>query len=93
MSEQQGQGAMSGQQVQAISGQQMQALGKHYADALTAIKRDIELRKWAVDQACGMSGAQIEAEAPVIMHPVQLAREIHAFLVEGAKAEGANEQK
>jgi hypothetical protein len=70
---------------QALSGQQMQSLAKNHADALAAIKRDVELRKWAVDQACGLAGAEARTEADLrIVDPVGLARSIHAFLVEGA---------
>jgi hypothetical protein len=67
-----------------LTGQQMQAMANQHAAALQAIRRDIETRKWAVDQACGLVGTQAEAEVQVMLHPVQLAREIHAFLVEGA---------
>jgi hypothetical protein len=70
-----------GNNPQPLSGQQMQALAKNHADALAAIKRDIEMRKWAVDQACGLAGA----ENSVIIDAVALARSIHAFLVEGVE--------
>lgn len=70
---------------QPLSGQQMQALATRHAETLTAIKRDVELRKWAVDQACGLSGTMIEAQAPAPVCPVDLAREIHAFLTEAAE--------
>jgi hypothetical protein len=76
---------------QQLSAQQMQALTKSYADALVAIKRDVELRKWSVDQACSLAGSQLEAEVPVMMHPITLAREIHAFLTEGANEKAAGE--
>jgi hypothetical protein len=73
------------QQPDTLSGQQLQALAKQHADAIAAIKRDIELRKWAVDQACGLVGAMVESEeSSTITNPVVLAREIHAFLVEAA---------
>ena len=70
-----------------LSGQQMQSMAKQYADALAAKVKDIELRKWAVDQACGLAGSSDE-EARVTFHdPVALARLIHAFLIEGAAEE------
>jgi hypothetical protein len=70
---------------QPLSAQQMQSLAKQHADALVAIRKDVELRKWAVDQACGVAGAGAEQhEAITTLAPVViLAREIHAFLVEG----------
>jgi hypothetical protein len=68
----------------AMTGQQMQSLAKDFAAKLQMIKQDIELRKWAVDQAISFTGAKVEAEADPMVHPVSLAREIHAFLVEGA---------
>ena len=60
--------------------QQYQAVAKQYGDALIAIKKDIERRKWAVDQACGLSGSE-NAIVPDVM---ELARNIHAFIVESA---------
>jgi hypothetical protein len=63
-----------------LSGQQLQALAKNHADHLAHIKRDVELRKWAVDQACGLIGAYNEYDDTVM----GLARDIHHFLVEGA---------
>ena len=72
---------------QPLSAQQMQSLAKQHADALLSIKKDVELRKWAVDQACGLAGSSDE-EARVTFHdPVALARLIHAFLIEGAAEE------
>ena len=68
---------------QPLSAQQMQSLARQHADALVAIKKDVELRKWAVDQACGLAGAEVEADTRIV-NPVALAREIHAFIVEGA---------
>ena len=68
---------------QPLSGQQLQAMSKQYADALVAVRKDIELRKWAVDQACGLAGSESRADVP-IMNVLELARSIHAFLVEGA---------
>jgi len=69
---------------QPLSAQQMQALQKDMAARLAAITKDVELRKWAVDQACGLAGAQVEADADQICDPVALARAIHAFLTEAA---------
>jgi hypothetical protein len=69
---------------QPLSAQQMQALAKQHADALLAIKRDVDLRKWAVDQACGLAGAAYEAEGMAV-DVVAVGREIHAFLTEAAE--------
>jgi hypothetical protein len=70
----------------ALSAQQMQSLAKDFTAKLQMIKQDIELRKWAVDQACGLAGTINEQpDGKVTFHdPVVLARQIHAFLVEGA---------
>jgi hypothetical protein len=68
---------------QPLNAQQMQALAKQHADALIAIKRDVDLRKWAVDQACGLAGAAYEAEAQAV-EVVSVARKIHDFLTESA---------
>jgi hypothetical protein len=65
-----------------LNGQQMSALHKNMSDKLAGIVKDVELRKWAVDQACGLAGAAYEGEAPTI-EVVALARAIHAFLTEG----------
>jgi len=67
-----------------LAGHQIQALQKDMAATRQAILKDVELRKWAIDQACGLAGAQVEAEMDVIADPVKLAREIHGFLTEGA---------
>lgn len=88
MNEQQGQGALSGQQVQAMAAR--------YADEMVRIRKDIELRKLALDQACNVIASTNAArtDGQITFHnPIALAREMHAFLVEGAKAEGATEQK
>jgi hypothetical protein len=73
-------------QPNVLSGQQVQSLAKDFAAKLQMIKQDIELRKWAVDQACGLAGTINEQpDGKVTFHdPVVLARQIHAFLVEGA---------
>lgn len=67
----------------ALSGQQMSALQKQMQEKLTSIVRDVDLRKWSVDQACGLAGAAMEHESDHI-DAVKMAREIHAFLTEGA---------
>jgi hypothetical protein len=67
-----------------LSSQQIQALAKQHADALLAIKRDVDLRKWAVDQACGLASAAYEAEAQAV-EVVSVARKIHDFLTEAAE--------
>lgn len=69
---------------QPLSAQQMQALAKQHAEQLTLIRRDVDLRKWAVDQACGMAGAAYEAESDTHMDVIGMARRIHAFLTEAA---------
>ncbi len=68
---------------QPLNGQQMSALQKQMQDKLTGIVKDVDLRKWAVDQACGLAGVSIE-HATTVIDAVKMAREIHAFLTEGA---------
>ena len=63
---------------------QVSALQKQMAEKLTTIVKDVELRKWAVDQACGLAGAALEAEADKPVDVVKTAREIHSFLTEAA---------
>jgi len=67
-----------------LNGQQMSALQKQMQDKLVGIVKDVDLRKWSVDQACGLAGAAIEHKGAVI-DPVKTARQIHEFLTEGAK--------
>jgi hypothetical protein len=74
---------------QMLNGQQMQAIAAKYGEQLAAIKKDIELRKWVMDQACSVVAASNEAsegrDGVVTFHdPITLARAMHAFLVEGA---------
>ena len=66
---------------ETLSGQQIQALQKQLTDKMAGIVKDVDLRKWSVDQACGLAGAAIEAETeqPDV---VKLARAIHSFLTE-----------
>ena len=80
---------------QALTGQQMSSLVKQYNDELVRIKKDVELRKLALDQACNcVTATNAEPKGGVTFHdPIALAKAMHAFLVEGAKAEGATEQK
>lgn len=69
---------------QPLNAQQYQSLAKQYADALIAVKKDIELRKWVMDQACSLCGA----EGPVTFtDPIALAKEMHAFIVEGSTSQ------
>ena len=71
----------------APSGQQLQAILQRQADALTAIRKDLELRKLALDQACNVIASTNAArtDGPITFHnPIALARDMHAFLVEGA---------
>lgn len=75
---------MTDQTEQPLNGQQMAALQKQMADKLAGVMKDIELRKWAVDQACSLEAAALEAETPTRLDPVIVARSIHAFLTEGA---------
>jgi FKBP-type peptidyl-prolyl cis-trans isomerase 2 len=70
-----------------LSGAQLQALQKQMADKLTGLIKDVELRKWSVDQACGLAGSAIEFGAEKSVNAVELARSIHAFLTEAAKTE------
>jgi FKBP-type peptidyl-prolyl cis-trans isomerase 2 len=71
---------------ETLSGQQVQALQKQLADKMAGIVKDVDLRKWAVDQACSLAGSAMEfrhlsdnTEKPDV---VKLARSIHAFLTE-----------
>jgi hypothetical protein len=63
-------------QNQPISGQQLAALQKAAETRYAWFVRDIETKKWAVTQAVSVRPGD----------PLALAREIHAFLTEGAKA-------
>jgi hypothetical protein len=65
-----------------LSGQQIQALQKQLTDKMAGIVKDVDLRKWSVDQACGIASAAMEAEHGMI-EVVVLARTIHKFLTEG----------
>ena len=71
---------------QALTGQQMSSLVKQYNDELVRIRKDVELRKLALDQACNCVTATNAAPVGgVVFHdPIQLAKAMHAFLVEGA---------
>jgi hypothetical protein len=68
---------------ESLSGQQLQALAKNHAESLAAIKRDVELRKWAADQACSIVVEMSAAEG--FDEVIKIARAIHAFLTEGAE--------
>ena len=72
----------SNDQAKPLAGDQMAVLQKQMADKMAGIVKDVDLRKWSIDQACGLAGAAIEAETeqPDV---VKLARSIHAFLTEG----------
>jgi hypothetical protein len=73
-----------------MSGAQLQALQKQLTDKLAGIVKDVELRKWSIDQACGLAGSAIEFGGSG--NAVELARAIHTFLTEAAtpaKQEGA----
>jgi hypothetical protein len=71
---------------QSLSGQQLQALANDYAAKVAVIKRDIELRKFAVDQVLNMvksSNATLTGD-----DVVRFMRGVHAFLIAaGEKAE------
>lgn len=69
---------------ETMSGQQLSALQKQMQEKLTGIVKDVDLRKWSVDQACGLAGTAIESGKATV-DVVKTAREIHAFLTEGAK--------
>jgi len=72
-----------------LNGQQMAAFQKQQADKLAGLVKDVELRKWAVDQACGLVGAALEADGVVReIDAVALARSIHAFLTEAVTDSG-----
>jgi hypothetical protein len=66
-------------QPETLNGQQMSALHKQMAGTLADIKKDVELRKWAVDQACGIVGSETPPPDADVVH---LARQIYAFLTE-----------
>jgi hypothetical protein len=72
---------------QPLSGQQIQAMANDYAAKLAAIKRDIELRKFAVNSMVElMKTAYGPAIGPAQFN--QMLVDLHAFLVEaGEKAE------
>lgn len=72
-------------QEQPLNGQQLQALQQQMREKLTGIVKDVDLRKWSVDQACSLAGAAMEHETAKPVDTVTLARSIHAFLTEGAK--------
>jgi hypothetical protein len=80
---------------QTLSGQQMQTLAARYNTQLQEIYRDIKLRELALEQACRVTadinkaafGMKGDAGALTIHDPVALAKEMHAFLVEGAQEE------
>jgi hypothetical protein len=69
-------------QPETLNGQQMAALQKQMSVTLADIKKDVELRKWAVDQACSLVAAAFENEIPHTLEVVALSRSIHAFLTE-----------
>ena len=66
---------------QPLSGQQIQALQKGMHEKMAGLVKDVELRKWSVDQACGLAGVAIEGDKKPV-DVVKTAREIHAFLTE-----------
>jgi hypothetical protein len=64
---------------ESLSAQQMQALQKQYAEGIMAIRKDLELRKLALDQACNLVST-----TKGTVDPIDLARKLHSFLIEGA---------
>jgi hypothetical protein len=66
---------------QPLNGQQLSAIQKQMQDRLAVLVKDVELRKWSVDQACGLAGAAVEHGKKDI-DVVTTARQIHAFLTE-----------
>jgi hypothetical protein len=64
-----------------LAGDQMAALQKQMTDKMAGIVKDVDLRKWSVDQACGLAGAAVEASSEPV-DVVKLARAIHSFLTE-----------
>lgn len=73
---------MSDKPQEPLNGQQMQALQKQYHEALMGIGRDIELRKYAIDQAFRLASASNGARDGVVTYhdPVALAKAIHDFI-------------
>jgi FKBP-type peptidyl-prolyl cis-trans isomerase 2 len=67
-----------------LNGQQLSAFQKQMADKLAGIVKDVDLRKWSVDQACSLAGSALEFSAEKPIDAVTLARAIHAFLTEEA---------
>jgi hypothetical protein len=84
---------MNEQPQQPLSGQQMQAMAAKYGEQLAAIKKDIELRKLALDQACNLLASPVfgmcfeQSPEGYITGTVGLTKAMHAFLVDGAAAE------
>lgn len=70
--------------VQPLNGQQLSALQQKFAGDLASIKKDVDLRKWAVDQACGLAGTAIEGDKKPV-DVVATARAIHGFLTEAVR--------
>jgi hypothetical protein len=71
---------------QTLSGQQMQAMAARYAEELGKIRKDVELRKLALDQACNVIAQtnSVPGTQVTFHDPIALAKAMHAFLVEGA---------
>lgn len=76
---------------EALNGQQIQALQKQMAEQFAGAIKDVELRKWSVDQACGLAGTAMENEAARPIDVVVLARCIHSFLTEKLAASPPNQ--
>jgi hypothetical protein len=72
----------SNDQAKPLAGDQMAVLQKQLADKMAAIVKDVDLRKWSVDQACSLAGSALEFHAENPFDAVTLAREIHKFLTE-----------
>jgi hypothetical protein len=79
-----------------LSGAQMSLVQKQLAVQAEYIRKDVDLRKWAVDQAIGLAGAMLENNASTAgkstFDVIQISRAIHAFLTEAAGDKpGANQ--
>jgi hypothetical protein len=73
-------------QEQSLSGQQMQTMAARYADELGKIRKDIDLRKLALDQACNVIAQtnSVPGNQVTFHDPIALAKAMYDFLVEGA---------
>jgi hypothetical protein len=64
-------------QAQPLNGQQMAELSRQYSAQLSAIRKDIELRKYALEHACRHCDAGEGGPRNVL----ELAKQMHEFLI------------